>query len=117
MGNLDAEAFLPLHDLEFRILLAVGSESRHGYSIVKEVELSAPHSARIFPANLYRRIRDLLKKGLIEEEAAPGHSTDSRRRYFVVTALGRATARAEAARLRALLSDAEESSLLVERDA
>lgn len=107
----DPNTFLPLHPLELRILLALGSETRHGYALVKEVE-GASQGKAVFPANLYRRIRDLLRKGLVAETAAPPGASPERRKYFLVTALGRSVARAEVSRLEALLSDAKGSTLL-----
>jgi len=102
--------FLPMHPLEFRILLALGTEPRHGYAVVKEVEQASPAGTKVFPANLYRRIRNLLRRGLLEE--ATGEDSDPRRKYFVVTPLGARVVRAEVTRLRDLLSQAERSPLL-----
>lgn len=101
--------FLPLNPLEFRILLAVGDGCLHGYAIVKEVERRAGDQERIFPANLYRRIRNLLAAGLLAETGTPADDQpdDGRqRRYFRITPLGIEVARAETARLRELLAEA-----------
>ena len=105
----DPERFLPLHPLEFRILLVLWRESAHGYRIVKAIEDSDARWSRIFPANLYRRLRDLLGRGLIEEAPRPDEGeSDPRRRYFEITPLGREVARLEARRLSELASDARE---------
>ena len=105
----DPERFLPLHPLEFRILLVLWKEKAHGYRIVKAIEESDGGWNRIFPANLYRRIRDLIGKGLIEEAAGTGPAAgDPRRRYFQITRLGRQVARLEARRLADLAGDARE---------
>jgi DNA-binding PadR family transcriptional regulator len=99
--------FLPLHALEFRILLVLLDGPAHGYRIVKEVEARESEISGIYPGNLYRRIRDLLSKGLLEDVAAPaGVDADPRRRYFNPTSLGTAVARAEGRRLEKLLRDA-----------
>jgi hypothetical protein len=68
---------LPLHPLEFRILLALLDGPSHGYRIVQEIE-EAEGRERIWPANLYRRMRNLLAKGLIEETLAPQGKTTRR---------------------------------------
>jgi DNA-binding PadR family transcriptional regulator len=108
----EIERLLPLHPLEFRILLVLLDGASHGYRIVQEIE-SLEGGERIWPANLYRRIRDLLAKGLIEEAPAPrGEETDARRTYVRVSALGRRAARAEARRLETLVSDARARRLL-----
>lgn len=110
----DPTAELPLHPLEFRILLALLERKRHGYDIVKEIEGRAPEAATIYPANLYRRLRDLRKRGLLEDADPPADDeTGGRpRRYFRLNPFGREVARAEAGRLRALLDDERARGLL-----
>jgi DNA-binding PadR family transcriptional regulator len=106
-GTSDPMGFLPLHPLEFRILLVLLDGPAHGYRIVKEVEARESEISGIYPGNLYRRIRDLLSKGLLEEVDAPaGVEADPRRKYFNPTSLGAAVAKAEGRRLENLLRDA-----------
>ncbi len=110
MNDLDAESHLPLHPLELRILLAVTDRPGHGYRIVKEIEDREGERTTIYPANLYRRIRDLLGRELLEETEPPeDEEVDGRRTYFRTTELGRAVAVAEAARMRDLLLDATDA--------
>jgi DNA-binding PadR family transcriptional regulator len=110
--DANAETLLPLHPLEFRILLVLLDGASHGYRIVQEIE-AQEGTGRIWPANLYRRIRDLLGKGLIEATAAPrGEDADPRRTYVRVSPLGRRVAKAEARRLEALVADARARRLL-----
>lgn len=98
---------LPLHPLEFRILLVLLDGPAHGYRIVKEIESREKTLPSIYPGNLYRRIRDLLAKGLVEDADPPESAdSDSRRRYFRPTALGEAVVRAEARRLEGLVREA-----------
>jgi len=105
--------FLPLHPLEFRILLILLDGPAHGYAVVQEIEGRERGRGKVYPANLYRRIRDLLAKGLVEDAPPPeGESPDPRRRYFGVTELGREVVRAETERLGALLAEARERGLL-----
>ena len=66
-----AAAFLPLHALDFRVLLSLLGGAAHGYRIVRAIEQSEPSWARIFPANLYRRIRALIRSELLVETSAP----------------------------------------------
>ena len=107
-----ARGFLPLHPLEFRILMALLRGPSYGSRIVEEIE-SRERGAKLYPANLFRRIRDLLSRGVLEEARAP-EGADPRRTYVRLTALGRAVARAEARRLRALVSEADAYELLHE---
>lgn len=107
----EARDFLPLNPLEFRILLALRDGCRHGYAIVKEVEQRADSAEKIFPANLYRRIRNLLAAGLLAEAAPPAEGVpddDRQRKFFCLTPLGLEVARAEVARLEGLLSEARD---------
>lgn len=98
--------FLPLHPFELRILLVLCEGKAHGYRIVKVIEERDAGWKRIFPANLYRRLRELLVAGLIVETEGPAEADDPRRRYFRVTSLGREVARLEARRLSELAADA-----------
>lgn len=103
---------LPLHPLEFRILLVLHAGPNHGYEIVREIEQRERYGP-IYPANLYRRIRDLLARGLIEEVTVPpGTPIEARRRHLGMTPWGRKVARAEAARLEELVLDARAGRLL-----
>lgn len=105
--NKTADSFLPLHPLELRILMILLEGPTHGYALVREIESGGDLPGRIYPANLYRRIRDLLAAGLVEDAEPPtGEEGDSRRRYFRVTGLGREVASAEALRLKRLLDEA-----------
>ena len=84
-----------------------------GTAIVAEIEASERHGTKLYPANLYRRIRDLMARGLVENAPSP-EGADPRRSYVRITRLGDRVARAEARRLRELLADAERHRLLPE---
>lgn len=107
------EDHLPLHPLEFRILLALLDGTSYGTRIVEAVEARAEGGGKLYPANLYRRIRGLRADGLVEE-APPPTDADPRRSYLRLTDLGRRVAAAEARRLRDLVADAAEHDLLPE---
>ena len=105
--------FLPLHPLEFRILMILLGGPSHGYAVVQEIEGKEGRAGKVYPANLYRRIRDLLSRGLIHEVSLPeGDTSDSRRRYFGLTDLGQKVVEAEAQRLKTLLAEAQDRGLL-----
>jgi len=108
-----AEDHLPLHPLEFRILMTLVDGASFGSRIVEEIERSEPGRRKLYPANLYRRIRDLLSDGLIEEAPSPA-GADPRRSYVRLTRLGSTVARLEARRLEDLVADARRRSLLTE---
>ncbi len=104
---------LPLHPLEFRVLMALAEGPSYGTRIVREIEEREGHRRKLYPANLYRRIRDLSSRGLLEDAPAP-EGADPRRSYLRLTSEGQAVARAEAARLKELLADARRLELLEE---
>lgn len=104
------EDHLPLHPLEFRILLVLLDGASYGTRIVQAIEEREAHRT-LYPANLYRRIRGLMAGGLLEETPGP-EDADPRRTYLRLTALGRAVAAAEARRLRELVAEAASYELV-----
>ena len=108
-----SQDYRPLHPLEFRILMVLGDGPSYGTEIVRQIEAKESDGPRLYPANLFRRIRDLLGAGLWEECPAP-LGADPRRSYVRITRRGRAVARAEARRLAALVQDARAHQLLPE---
>lgn len=98
----------------FQILLSLVDEELHGYAIIKDVADRTDGEIRLTASTLYAAIRRLLDGGWIEEVTArtrvPGD--DPRRRYYRLTTLGRAAARAEARRLERLAAMARAKRLL-----
>jgi DNA-binding PadR family transcriptional regulator len=106
----DAGELIPLHPHEFRILMALVGGPSYGTEIVRTIE-AAEHGAKLYPANLFRRVRDLLDRRLLET-CEPPDGADPRRSYVRLTRMGRAVARAEAARLHGLVQEAAALDLL-----
>lgn len=101
----DVEALLPLPSATFHILMAVAEEDRHGYAIIRDVEARTSGALKLSAGTLYRSIQRMLEQGLLvetDERPAP-ELDDERRRYYRITALGKAAARGEARRLSELL--------------
>jgi DNA-binding PadR family transcriptional regulator len=107
-GGDPAQALLPLTPLAFEILLALGDGERHGYDILRGIEVRSGGRVAPHPGTLYRAIARLLEDGLIEErdERPVPELDDARRRYYGVTRRGLGVARAEAARLESQLGAA-----------
>ncbi|MEO5800503.1 MAG: helix-turn-helix transcriptional regulator [Gemmatimonadales bacterium] len=103
-------SFLPLHPLAFHVLLVLLDGPTHGYRIVKELESQPSISHPIMPANLYRRLRDLVDQQLLEE--LPAHDDPRGRRDFRITPLGRKVVASEARRLAADVAIARGKGLL-----
>jgi len=97
---VDAERFLPLTAVVFEILLALADGERHGYDVMQDVERRTGGQIVLHAGTLYRALSRLLDQALIQElDERSDPSGDERRRYYRLTPLGRAVARAEAARL------------------
>ncbi len=113
----DAHALLPLQAATFHILLALADEDRHGYAIIQDVAERTGGAIRLSAGTLYRTIQRMLDEGLIvepRERPAPDQD-DERRRYYRITPLGTAVAKAEARRLADLVKMARARGLAPER--
>lgn len=113
------EAYLPLPPATFHILLALADGELHGYAIMKGVTARSEGTVRLGPGTLYGALKRLLEAGLVEErgERADPDRGDERRRYYRLTSLGIAVARAEARRLDAMVRAARQKKLLGARPA
>ena len=110
-AQVDPESHIPLKPDAFQILLVLLDGPRHGYALMRDLAESSGGRLVLLPGALYRRLRQLLDDGLIEERD-DGHDSDSRRRTLGVTAFGRAVAVAEAARLEGLVEAARARDLI-----
>ena len=99
------DRMLPLPPATFHILMALTDEDRHGYAIIQDVEARTGGDLRLSAGTLYRSIQRLLEQGLIAEaKRRPIPALDDeRRRYYSITPLGTAAARAEMRRLTQLI--------------
>lgn len=97
----DVDALLPLPAATFHILLALADDDRHGYAIIQDVAARTDGELKLSAGTLYRSIQRMLEQGLIVEtrERPAPEEDDERRRYYRMTPLGGAVARAEARRL------------------
>ena len=110
----EIDDLLPLPTAVFHILVALADRERHGYSIMQDVAARTDGKVRLSAGTLYSAVRRMLEQGLIEElrESPDPASADERRRYYAITALGRAVALAEARRVTDLLSQARAAGLI-----
>ena len=109
-----ADALLPLTPISFEILLALLNGERHGYAILQAVEERLAASLPLRTGTVYRALARLLDEELIERSGGDGSGDDPRRRYYRITAHGRAVARAEARRLADQVAAARAHRLLPE---
>jgi len=101
----------------FHILTVLASGEQHGYAILRAVRERTNGRMRLGPGTLYRSIHRMLEEGLIEEldERPDPAEDDERRRYYRITPLGEAVARAEARRLSELVRLARASGFVPRR--
>ena len=114
MATPDPAAHIPLHPLAFQVLLVLMDGDLHGYGIAKAIEEKDTRLGRIYPTNLYRRLRDMAADGLIGETKSDGED-GGRRSTFGIMPLGREVAAEEAGRLESLVLDARRYKLLAQR--
>ena len=106
----------PLRPDLFEVLLALSQQDLHGYGIVKEVERATRGRIRLAPSPLYRRLRRLIRDGVVveaDERPAPDVD-DERRRYHRLTETGRCLLADEARRLTELAADERVRRLAME---
>jgi DNA-binding PadR family transcriptional regulator len=94
------DSHLPLTPATFHILLSLSGGERHGYAIMTEVAERTRGKVKLGPGTLYTSLKRLVETGVVEETGEQrSRDDDERRRYYKLTPLGRAVARAEARRL------------------
>ena len=94
-----------LTSAQFHILVTLAQGDRHGYGIMQEVEERTGGGLELGPGTLYRSLRQLMDRGLIDEADDPGEPPSESgppRRSYRITERGRALAAEEARRLQAL---------------
>ncbi len=81
---------LPLTPALFQVLLALSDGDKHGYAILKEVEVQTAGEVSMSTGTLYGIIKRLLVEGMIvESRQRPAASEDdARRRYYRLTPVG-----------------------------
>jgi DNA-binding PadR family transcriptional regulator len=103
----------PLTTAMFHVLLALADGDKHGYAILKEVEMRTNGEVQLGTGTLYGIIKRLLMNDMITEvRHANTKNDDPRRRYYKLTDVGRETAIAEAKRLEKLVADARSKRLI-----
>lgn len=102
----------PLKTEVLWLLLSLNGAERHGYGLMQDVEERSEGSLRIQTGALYRTLHRMLRAGLVAEVDLPASATDERRRYYRITARGRAVAAAELERMRSLVQSGIRGGLL-----
>jgi DNA-binding PadR family transcriptional regulator len=105
----------PLTPAVLHILLALSTQERHGYGIMKQVESDSQGKVKMGPGTLYGSIGRMIDAGLIREsdKKVDPEMDDERRVYYRITAAGREALAAELDRYREVVAVARQ--LRVER--
>jgi DNA-binding PadR family transcriptional regulator len=100
------EDHLPLPPQIFNVLVAIGDDTLHGYGIIQAFEALTDGRDTLLPGSLYGTLNRMVRSGFLEEVSPPvGEASGGPpRRYYQVTAFGRAVARAESERMERLLT-------------
>ena len=95
------------------ILLALSTEERHGYGIMKQAERESQGKVRMGPGTLYGSLGRMMAAGLIREsdKRVDPSMDDERRIYYTLTALGRRALSAELDRYREVVAVATEKRI------
>lgn len=116
MDTADVSHHLPLSPVDFHVLLVLGTGPLYGYAILKAVAEESGGVISPEIGSLYRVIARLVSRGLLVEADPPDGASETHpgrdRRYYRLTPLGEAVARAEAARLEEALGLARGRNLL-----
>ena len=108
-----AQANVPLTPAVLHILLALSTQARHGYGIMKQVESDSQGKVKMGPGTLYGSLGRMIDAGLIRESdrKVDPKMDDERRVYYKLTALGQKSLAAELQRYRQVVTVAREKGL------
>ena len=115
MNRASVEKTLPLRTPVFHILLVLAERDLHGLGIADEVSLATDGAIELGPGTLYRSLKEMVERGVVQETDAPEITADPRRKYYGITPWGRKVVKAEAARFERLVELARDRSLLPDR--
>ena len=103
----------PLTPAVFHILLALSSGERHGYGIMKQVELDTQGKVNMGNGTLYGSLKRMLDAGLVEEsdKRVDSEMDDERRIYYQITGVGAKALAAELERFKSIVRLAQERKL------
>ncbi len=97
----------PMSESYFYILLCLAKGANHGYGIMQMTEKLSGGDVKIGSGTMYGATTNMMKKGWIHEIMSDEPGVE-RRRLYQLTESGREALRAEIARLRRMLENAEE---------
>lgn len=97
---------IPLTETTFFIILSLALKPRHGYGIMKDVELLSEKRVQLSTGTLYGALRRLLEDGWIErvtEDQDAQLRSERNQKYYALTQISRQVLEAEVQRMDNLL--------------
>jgi len=103
----------PLTPAVFYILLALADGERHGYGIMKQVEVDSQGKVTMGPGTLYGSLKRMLDAGLVKEsnKRVDPAMDDQRRIYYQMTSIGAQALAAELERYQRVVMIAQQRQL------
>lgn len=103
----------PLTPAVFYILLALSGGERHGYGIMKQVEVDSQGKVTMGPGTLYGSLKRMLDAGLVREsdKRIDPEMDDQRRIYYQITGIGMQALTAELERYQHIVTVAQQRKL------
>lgn len=93
----------PLTPAVLHILMVLAQGERHGYAIMKQVEIDSGGRVKMGPGTLYGSLKRMLEAGLVQESDRRDPE-DERRVYYRITAAGQKALDAELQRYREVVA-------------
>ena len=103
----------PLTPAVLHILLALSTQERHGYGIMKQVQADSEGKVSMGTGTLYGSLKRMLDAGLVKEsdKRIDPARDDERRIYYALTGVGKEALTAELERLRHIVELTREWAL------
>lgn len=103
----------PLTPAVLHILLALSTQERHGYGIMKQVQADSQGKVKMGPGTLYGSLGRMINAGLIRasDKKVDPAMDDERRVYYQITGLGQEALTAELERYSEVVAVARQKQL------
>ena len=101
---MDFRDNLPLSEAVFFILLSLLPGPKHGYAIMKDVEILSDSRVNLSTGTLYGALKRLLEGGWVRRVDDGEDETGRERKAYALTQLGRGILEAETARMQELVA-------------
>lgn len=106
---------LPLSEAVFFILLSLLPGPKHGYAIMKDVQVLSDSRVNLGTGTLYGALKRLLEGGWVQRvEDGQDEKTGRQRKAYALTKLGRGILEAETARMQNLVTITKKRSSVME---